>query len=1127
MIAPASAFSGGGSGTEADPYQISNVAELQNMSLDLSANYTLINDIDASDTVNWNTGDGFDPIGDSSNKFTGTFDGNEFIISNLTINRSGERYVGLFGYTAGSFITNVSLEKTNVTGGDYHVGGLVGYNSGGSINKSYSMGNVTGTNYVGGLVGTNRDGTINTSYSTGNVTGTDNVGGLVGENWDASINQGYSTCNVDGDSDVGGLVGWNEGSGVVTQSYSTGSVTGSSDVGGLVGTNYGGSINTSYSTGTVAGNDDVGGLVGENNNYIYQSYSTGTVNGSTDVGGLVGKNNDGSVNQSYSTGTVSGSNYVGGLVGNNSDGSVVDQSYWDIDTSGQASSDEGDGRTTENMTHPYNSHTTYLSWDFTDVWGIHGGINDGYPALLSLTNFPPNVSITKPEASSYISDIFFVNASVTDPNGDSYISSVYLNNTTGNIASYTDLPQDNYSVPFDSTFLVDGIYNITWESYENETADGLSGFQTINIHIDNTNPTLSVNDDTDEGNLSQDFVICNISFSDENLNSSTIAVYNASGLVGSNVSSISPHSVVFEDLEEGKYQLNATVSDKAGNVVEMTTREIVLDTTSPSINQIIAPSEANTGDNITIKLNATDNIGVETYNITVDGEEYRMEENSGNYTHNISIPASDSGTLVSSITYNCTFVDAAGNINSTDDVVIDVSILPVADFSASLTRGNTPLSVEFTDHSSGLVQTWNWDFGDGSTSTDQNPSHVFGSGNFTVYLTVENSNGTSSKELNVRAVDEPAYTVSPNEGALLSKYGDDMNFSINSTLYSSYEWFIDGTPLNGSGVTLYNNNTDDSVHLSYCNVNTSQYIAQEDFFMDVYNISAHVSNESIDRTDVFTWEWTVTNSSTEDADDIDQIINTTPEVNTSGNESYVRFNTSNQISEKTGIECSIDFVSFNTSNETDGIQIKIEVLNTSALNESDIDFSKNSVYQYLDISFNNESLVNDGSKNRSIEFKVLNNVGGGSLIIDTVYLKHKGTSGWQSYEPELIRNDFAYSYFIVRDIPGFSPFAVTADYEYDSGTRSDDGIPAYLKLQMLQNRSQSTKEDMDDKTVVTLGSESDEDIVQEDTTSDSSEQTIGDVPISDEGDNGQVLFIGIGVLVLFAILVLAFRKKEN
>jgi len=1011
-----------GSGTSGDPYQISNVYELQYVKNNLDASYILINDINALDTVNWNNGDGFKPIGDNSNKFTGTFDGQEYSIRGLYVDRPSTSYVGLFGSTGTvSEVNNIGLKDINVTG----------------------------SSYVGGLVGDN-GGSVNQSYSTGNVTGNSDVGGFVGRNNDGSITQSYSTVNI-------------------------------SLIGDWPGTS--------------------GGLVGNNGGFVTQCYSTGMVIGSeSDIGGLVGWNFDGSVTQSY----------------------------WNINTSGIGTSDGGAGRTTEEMICPYNSDTTYVGWDFINVWNIHGGINEGYPALLSLTNFPPNVSITEPDNNSNASGIFFVNASVTDPNGDSYRSSVYLNNTTGNIDSHNNLPQDDYSVTFDGTSLADGIYKIIWKAHENETEDGLFGFQTINITIDNTKPELFVNDDTtNEGNLNQEFVTCNISFSDANLNSSTIAIYNASGLVDSNISSISPHSVTFENLEEGEYQLNATVSDTVGNIGEMTTREIVLDTTNPIINQIVAPSKANTGDNITIEINATDNIGVEMYNITVDGEEYQMINNSVNYTHNISIPASDSGTLVSSITYNCTFGDAAGNMNSTGDVVIDVSILPIADFSANVTKGTIPLNVEFTDNSSGLVDTWNWDFDDGNTSSTQNPSHIFGAGNFTVNLTVENNNGTSTKYLNIRAADEPAYVLSPSENDLLSIYGANLNFSINSTLFSSYEWFIDGTPLNGSGVTLYNN-TDDSAHLSYCNVNTSQYIAQEDFFVDVYNISAHVSNESIDKTDVFSWQWTVTNSSATDEEDIDIMINTTPQITGEGSEKHLRFNTTNDDElDDNGLTCSIIGTSLNTSNNTDGIHMKVEVLNVSLINESSADFSTGSVYQYLDLSFNNETLVNDASNNRSIEFRVLNEKNDGTLIVSTVYLRHWNSSQWEAYTPEFTTNDGTYSYFIVRNVSGFSPFAVTCDYSYSSGSVSisGDGLPAYIKWLMFKEKA----EDLEETEVDEIPENMDEPDQQTETSNEVNvSQDRFNAEVHDtvnENNSGFVYWVtGIGIVLMLGIVV---RKKQK
>ncbi len=61
------------------------------------------------------------------------------------------------------------------------------------------------------------------------------------------------------------------------------------------------------------------------------------------------------------------------------------------------------------------------------------------------------------------------------------------------------------------------------------------------------------------------------------------------------------------------------------------------------------------------------------------------------------------------------------------------------------------------------------------------------------------------------------------------------------------------------------------------------------------------------------------------------------------------------------------------------------------------------VYQYFDISFNNQTLVDDTGLNRSIEFRVLNERDGGSLAKTSVMLKHWGNPAWESYVPELLR----------------------------------------------------------------------------------------------------------------------------
>jgi len=165
-------------------------------------------------------------------------------------------------------------------------------------------------------------------------------------------------------------------------------------VGGLVGENYEGIITTCYITGTITGEYYVGGLVGYNIGSIIASYSTVMVIGEEYVGGLVGWNGlslvtppdaPGTILNCYSTGTVSGNILTGGLVGHH-DAGDISGSFWDIQTSGQAESSGGTGKTTAEM----QTAGTFLEagWDFMDetengtedIWNICEGTN--YPRFV-------------------------------------------------------------------------------------------------------------------------------------------------------------------------------------------------------------------------------------------------------------------------------------------------------------------------------------------------------------------------------------------------------------------------------------------------------------------------------------------------------------------------------------------------------------------------------------------------------------------------------------------------------------------------------------------------------------------------------------------------------------------------
>jgi hypothetical protein len=330
-----SAVSYNGDGTEANPYEVGDVDQLQCINeRGFDAAYEVISDIDASETSSWNSGKGFDPIGEFDETsesviiFNGTFNGVDHNITDLTINRDDKNGVGLFGILGGSgTVTNVEIADADINGHS-GVGSLIGLNRGGTINKAQARGIVNGSDFgVGGLIGLNRGGTINKAQARGIVNGTSEVGGLVGSNSRrGTINEGHATAEVNGvSSDVGGLVGRNFG-GTIDESYATGEVEGSFFVGGFIGdTDRGSKISESHATGKVDGGLIVGGFAGNINGNVEDSYAAADVNGSELVGGFVGDNFNGTMESTYATGEVDGSEGVGGLAGRN--GGTIKESY--------------------------------------------------------------------------------------------------------------------------------------------------------------------------------------------------------------------------------------------------------------------------------------------------------------------------------------------------------------------------------------------------------------------------------------------------------------------------------------------------------------------------------------------------------------------------------------------------------------------------------------------------------------------------------------------------------------------------------------------------------------------------------------------------------------------------------
>ncbi len=120
---------------------------------------------------------------------------------------------------------------------------------------------------------------------------------------------------------------------------------------------------------------------------------------------------------------------------------------------------------------------------------------------------------------------------------------------------------------------------------------------------------------------------------------------------------------------------------------------------------------------------------------------------------------------------------------------------PTANFTGSPTSGCPTLTVNFTDQSSGDITDWSWDFGDGTTSTLQNPSHDYANpGSYTVSLTVTGPGGSDTNtKNNYITVEDPAVTADFSGTPTSGDAPLDVAFTDNSTGASSWSWdFGDG-----------------------------------------------------------------------------------------------------------------------------------------------------------------------------------------------------------------------------------------------------------------------------------------------------------------------------------------------
>ncbi|MGB7992613.1 PKD domain-containing protein [Methanoregula sp.] len=232
----------------------------------------------------------------------------------------------------------------------------------------------------------------------------------------------------------------------------------------------------------------------------------------------------------------------------------------------------------------------------------------------------------------------------------------------------------------------------------------------------------------------------------------------------------------------GTYTVNVTATNAGGSGVSAS-QTITITTPKP----VASFTESTTSGTIPLAVQFTDNSTnspTSWYWVFGDGNTSTFQDP----VHTYNSPEN--------YTVNLTATNAGGSSTSASQIITVIVPKPVASFTANSTSGTAPLAVQFTDSSTNTPTSWLWNFGDGNTSTSQNPAHTYTSpDNYTVYLTATNAGGSGVSASQIITVIQPKPVASFTENTTSGTAPLTVQFTDTSTnTPTQWNWtFSDGT----------------------------------------------------------------------------------------------------------------------------------------------------------------------------------------------------------------------------------------------------------------------------------------------------------------------------------------------
>lgn len=342
----------------------------------------------------------------------------------------------------------------------------------------------------------------------------------------------------------------------------------------------------------------------------------------------------------------------------------------------------------------------------------------------------------------------------------------------------------------------------------------------------------------------------------------------------------------------------------------------------------------------------------------------------------------------------------------------------VANFTSNVTSGIAPLTVSFTDVSTGAPNSWQWNFGDGATSNEQDPVHTYLSpGNYTARLTVSNSNGSDSKSATITVSEEAGSALPVVNCSNVTSGNAPLTVQFTDPLQNSTEcnWdFGDGaTSTLQNPIHTYELPGNYVVNLTSSNKNVT---ASKTATITVLESSSSDDSESSEGSSHSSSGGSEgAGGSPEPAKNVEvkelsQIFIT--------NGKTVKFNFTKNAT-------AVVYISFDSKKTAGKTTTIVEMLkNQSTLTP---DAPQGEVYSYLNIWAGNGGYGSDENnlENAVIYFKVEKSWAQDKNIDQSsITLNRYSNKTWEQLPVSLLKEDDKYLYFTART-PGFSPFAIT------------------------------------------------------------------------------------------------------